>query len=607
MKQFPKRSEVKPEHCWDLTAIFKTPAEAAAAEAETLEAGNAFVEKYEGEVQKIDDPKELVSFIQAMQDLQVGISRVFAYHYLGYNVDMKNPELRNNVMRIRMKFQDLGSRMSFVENELALLPVELLEKAKEEGPQFATFFQDLIDWRPHRLDPATESALAHLAPTLTASSELYSTVKFNDMSFPDFEANGKTYPLSYVLYENNYSYDPDTAVRRESFKHFSETLGKYRNITAAIYNHRIQYEKQMADLRGFDSVFDYLLWDQKVDRELYDRQIDVIMDAFKGPMRRYAKLIQKVHGLDTLYFSDLKLPLDPDFSAEVTPEQAKEKVAEALSAMGDEYRDMLLPAFDERWLDFAQNDGKSTGGFAMPVRGAHPYILLNWDGGMAEVFTLIHELGHAGQFLMSQAHNEPVQDDMSMYSVEAPSTFHETLLAYSLSQDAKEKNDPRYERWIWSLFVGNTYYHNFVTHLHEAAYQREVYKLVDEGRAVTADMLDEIFKGVLEAFWGDTVVLDPGAERTWMRQPHYYSGLYSYTYSAGLTIGTEMFQRLNREGPEVLADWRKFLAAGGSLRPVEQAQLAGVDITTDAPLKRTIDYVDGLIRRMEELTEELGK
>lgn len=607
MQQFPKRSEVNPAHCWDLNAIFETPEAAAAAEEKAIQEGNAFVEQYEGQVQKIDNAKDLIAFILAMQDLNVKISRLFAYHYLGYNVDMKNPKLRENVMRIQMKFQELTSKMSFIDNELATLPVELLEAAQKEAPEFATYLQDLIDWRPHRLDPKTESALAHLAPTLTASSELYSTVKFNDMTFPDFEVDGKTYPLSYVLYENNYAYDPDTKVRRESFKHFSETLEKYRNITAAIYNHRIQYEKQMADLRGFDSVFDYLLWDQKVDRDLYDRQIDVIMKELAGPMRRYAKLLQKVHGLDTLYFSDLKLPLDPGYSEEVTPEGAKEKIEDALAAMGDEYRDMLLPAFEERWLDFAQNDGKSTGGFAMPVHGAHPYILLNWDGGMSEVFTLIHELGHAGQFLLSQAHNEPLQDDMSMYSVEAPSTFHETLLAYSLSQAAKEQNDPRYERWIWSLFIGNTYYHNFVTHLHEAAYQREVYKLVDEGQPVTADILDKIFKEVLEQFWGDTVVLDPGAERTWMRQPHYYSGLYSYTYSAGLTIGTEMFQRLNEKGPEVLADWKKFLAAGGSLRPVEQAKLAGVDITTDQPLKRTIQYIDELISRMEELTEEIEK
>ena len=154
--------------------------------------------------------------------------------------------------------------------------------------------------------------------------------------------------------------------------------------------------------------------------------------------------------------------------------------------------------------------------------------------------------------------------------------------------------------------ISNTYYHNFVTHLLEAAYQREVYKLVDRGEAVPAETLNEIYKNVLKKFWGDEVELTEGCELTWMRQPHYYMGLYSYSYSASLTIATQVMKRIRKEGQPAVDDWKKTLAAGGTVAPVEFAKMAGVDVTTDAALLDTIDYIGGIIDEIEELNKELN-
>lgn len=189
-----------------------------------------------------------------------------------------------------------------------------------------------------------------------------------------------------------------------------------------------------------------------------------------------------------------------------------------------------------------------------------------------------------------------------MYCVEAPSTCHELLLATSMLEEAKSDRD---KLLVLSNIIANTYYHNFVTHLHEGAFQREVYRRAMEGESFTATDFHEIFRQVLTDFWGDDVVLDPGAERTWMRQPHYYDGLYSYTYSASLTISTTALLKIQAEGQSAIDGWLKFLASGSTMAPIDQIRLAGVDVSTDEPLQKTIAYVDSLVDQVADLAEKV--
>jgi len=214
---------------------------------------------------------------------------------------------------------------------------------------------------------------------------------------------------------------------------------------------------------------------------------------------------------------------------------------------------------------------------------------------------LIHELGHAGQGILSNENNVLTASDPSLYLIEAPSTFNELLLSDYLSEQAEE---PRMERSVISKMISKTYFHNFVTHLLEAAYQREVYRLVDNGKGFDADTLGQLKRQVLEDFWGDAVEIEAGAELTWMRQVHYYMGLYPYTYSAGLTIATQAFLKI-KNGESDVSNWLDFLALGGSKSPVEAAKVANVDIETDQALTDTISYLNESIDRMIELSNQL--
>ena len=211
-------------------------------------------------------------------------------------------------------------------------------------------------------------------------------------------------------------------------------------------------------------------------------------------------------------------------------------------------------------------------------------------------------MGHVGHFILAQQNNNILEEECSLYFIEAPSTANEMLLSNYLLQ---KNDDARFKRWVLSSMISNTYFHNFVTHLLEAAYQREVYLAVDKGELMGASDYSNIKREILEKFWGDAVEINEGAELTWMRQPHYYMGLYPYTYSAGLTISTQISQRILKEGENAVNDWLKVLKSGGTKTAQELAQMAGVDISTDKPLLDTIDFIGNIITQLEELTEKL--
>ncbi|GIN57092.1 oligoendopeptidase F [Lederbergia ruris] len=600
VKSLPARAEVKVEETWNLGDLFESEEAYEQAVVAVKEEADTFTNTYKGTIQ---DAVSAIKALEAYQRLQELLIPIRTYVSLSVSGDQTNDQAQMRSGKFGSLAAKIASQTSFVMSELSELSTETLQQASQQSDDFSTLFEKTIKEKPYQLDPEVEKALAAFSSTFQAPYSLYNTTKLVDMKFPDFSVDGQNYPLSYGSFEGSWESEPDTAKRRSAFDAFSTKLRDYQHTTAKTYDMHLQAEKTTSDLRGYNSVIDYLLMRQDVDRSLYNRQIDVIMKELAPHMRRYAKLLQKIYQLDQMTFADLKVPVDPTYEPTVTIEKSKEYIDDALTIMGEDYIHMVNRAYSERWIDFAQNTGKSTGAFCSSPYGKHPYILISWTGSMEDVFVLAHELGHAGHFYNAHQHQNAFTARPSMYFIEAPSTMNEMLMANHLLANS---NDPRFKRWVLSSIISRTYYHNFVTHLLEAAYQRKVYDLIDEGGNVNATILNDLKRGVLEEFWGDAVVMNEGAELTWMRQPHYYMGLYPYTYSAGLTISTEMAKRVLKEGKPAVNDWLSVLQAGGSKNPVELAKMAGIDITTDKPLRDTIAYIGELIEQIEQLTEEIG-
>ncbi|WP_414839605.1 oligoendopeptidase F [Carnobacterium sp. TMP28] len=598
-EKLKNRADVLEELTWDLTALYETTEDFQKAIEEMKAATDKFCRDYE---EQLNDAKTIGSALKEYEQIMQSASLINHYAFLPEAADITNPANTELSRFVNNLLAEINTQLSFFDSELIGNDSDILQQVAQIEPSFAAYIRHIKEKKSIQLDPSVEKALAQLGPVLNAPESIYEQARLADMDFGNFTVDGKEYSLSFVSYEEYYMYHSDTAIRRAAFDKFSAVLANYQNAVAETYYTQVQKEKTLATMRGFDSVFDYLLFDQEVDRDLYNRQIDTIMDDLAPIMQKYITHVKEENKLDKMTYADLKIDLDSTYSLNVTVEESKELVADALSVLGQDYVDLILKAYPERWVDFVQNKGKSTGGFCTNPYGKHPYVLMSWTNQLSDVYTLIHEFGHAGQAILSANANSILGEEPSLYLIEAPSTFNELLLTDLLKRNS---TDARKERFALTNMLTNTYFHNFITHLLEAAYQREVYQLVDAGKSFDAAKLSEIKKAVLTKFWGDAVEINPGAELTWMRQSHYYMGLYSYTYSAGLTIATQAFLRIKKEGQPAIQEWLEFLALGDQYEPAKAALVAGVDITTTKPLDDTINYLANSVDRIIELSKEI--
>ena len=593
------RKDVPVNETWDLSLIFAAEADFEAAVEKAKALADTLEKTYKN---ALTTPESIAGCLALYEELEILLYQTTSYTSLAVSVDYTDTEAQKKDAKMTALAAEIGSRLSFIESEIADAPEELIRAAMDKTGRAKHYLAEILREKPHRLSAETEKVLAALSPVFNAPYDIYHMTKLADMKFGSFTVNGREYPLGYSLFEDEYEYEADTDVRRAAFRAFSDKLRESENTTAATYNTYLTQQRIMAKQRGFADMFEADLFTDHVTREMYDRQIDLITEKLAPAMRKYARLVGKMNKLDRVTFADLKLPLDAEFDPRVTIGESREYVRSALSVLGQDYADMVDEAYDKRWIDFARNVGKETGGFCSSPYGCNSYILLSWNNRMADVFTIAHELGHAGHFRLCNGAQSLFDTNVSGYLIEAPSTMNELLLA----QDLLRKNtDKRFRRWVLSSLIGHTYYHNFVTHLREAWYQREAMNIIEQGGAVNAETLSGIFRKNLETFWGDAVELTEGCELTWMRQPHYYMGLYSYTYSAGLTLATQAALNIAAEGESAVARWRAMLEAGSTRDPLGLAAIAGIDLSTPDALEHTIAYISGIIDEIAALTEEI--
>ncbi|MFV8830514.1 oligoendopeptidase F [Alkalihalobacterium sp. APHAB7] len=591
------RTDAPLEQTWDLSDLF-TSDKAWEAELNQLHEEAKKVTQFKG---KLGESAEvLLACLEAQDELLQRTIRAATYAHLNTSVDGTNPTYQANASHASSTVASIDAALSFVQSEILDLPEGMVEEflSKEAGLNtYRKTLTELLETQPHRLSPETEAILASLGEVLDGPFSIYSRSKTADMQFdPIIDEQGEEQHVSLALYETYYEQSSNTAERRKAYASYTKTLNQYKNTFAATYATEVKKQVVMARERNYKSVTDMLLQPQQVTQEMYHNILDVIQTELAPHMRRFAKLKQRVFGLDKMYLCDLKAPLDPEYNPDVTYDEAAQEVLEALEVMGPEYMEIMTKAINERWVDYADTVGKRSGAFCSSPYGVHPYILMTWAGKMRSAFTLAHELGHAGHFALAGRYQRYHNTRPSLYFIEAPSTLNEMLLSHSL---LAKSTDPR-KRLAVIVQVLGTYYHNYVTHLLEGEMQRRVYAHAEAGKPITANVLCDLKGAVLSDFWGDTVEVDEGARLTWMRQPHYYMGLYPYTYAAGLTVSTAVAQMIQEEGPPAAERWMEVLKAGGTKKPLELMKMAGIDMTSPEPIRNTVQFVGSLIDELEK-------
>ncbi|MBA4343157.1 MAG: oligoendopeptidase F [Methylibium sp.] len=596
MKTRLSREQVSVEFTWNLDDLFVSEA-AWDLEYQAVDEARYTLNAFQGQLSGA--AQMLLACLSAVETLRTRLMRVASFAHLRNAQDGSNPQYQAAMARVSALQARVDASTAFVDAEILAFPDGLLEQfmAAEAGlADFQRMLNDLLDLRPHRLDADTERVLASLGEVLNAPYMIYSRSKSGDMQFAPFtDAAGTVYENSFNGFESNFETHSDTHVRRGAWASFSAGLKAYKQTYSATFATEVNKNIAMARLRKYRSTEEYLLQPHKIPHTVYNNILDIIQAELAPHMQRYARLRRRVLGLDKLLYCDIKAPLDPDFNPHMSYEDGCKLILDSLAVMGPQYCNFARHTMEQRWVDRADNIGKSSGAFCASPYGVHPYILITWSNTMRNVFTLAHELGHGGHFGLAMQHQRFVNTRPAMPFVEAPSIMNEMLLAQHILGQSQET---RMRRSVIMQVLG-TYHHNFVTHLLEAELQRQVYALAEAGGSITAAVLNERKGQILAKFWGDTVEIDDGARMTWMRQPHYYMGLYPYTYSVGLVASTAMSLLVQKEGQAAVQRWLEVLKAGGTHTPLDLMRMAGIDMDSPQPIHDAVAYVGRLIDELE--------
>ncbi len=590
------RADVPVELTWNLDDLFASAA-SWEAELEALDAARAEVHRYQGRLG--ESAATLLGCLDAVEMLQQRLMRAGTFAHLRNAQDGTNAEYQAALGRVDALSARLEASIAFVDAEILDLPDGTVHRFLAQDSALAAHrvhLQDLLELKPHRLSADAERVLASLGEVLEAPWMIYHRSKASDLQFASFtDAQDTTHPNSVNLYEWTYEAHPDVSVRRGAWSSFGAGLRAYQHTWAATLATEVNKNVVLARLRNYPSTEEYLLQEHKVPLAFYTNILQTIQAEVAPHMRRYARLRQRVLGLDKLLYCDIKAPLDAEFEPKISYDDARTLILDSLVCMGPEYVQLVRTVLEQRWVDRADNIGKSSGAFCATPYGVHPYILMTWADSMRNTFVLAHELGHGAHFSLAMKHQRYVNTRPAMPFVESPSIMHEMLLARHI---LAQSSDGRMRRSVIMQVLG-TYHHNFVTHLLEAELQHRVYAQAEAGQAVTAQLLNQCKGEILAGFWGDAVEIDDGARMTWMRQPHYYLGLYPYTYSVGLVAATAMAGKVAAEGEPAVQRWLQVLKSGGTLGPMELLQLAGIDLSSPAPIRTAVAYVGSLVDELE--------
>ncbi len=596
-----KRSELPAEMTWDLSDLFKSR------EDFRQENQALFALCKELNIVKkhpFSNGKELFQHLELISNFSERIAQLKTYTRLKIYEDYTNVNNRSDNILADSLFGQFLAIKSSLETRIAFKPKPEIARLVKEEPKlkkYHPFLKRIQEKKPHLLSLDSELALAKLYNLFKSPSKIYEISKSTDLKLSSFlNDKDEILPNSISLYMMNYEQSSSYEIRGRAYQSLVKGLKSYENTYAATLATYIRGQVALAKIRKYKSATHMLLDYQGVNVQIHENQINTTYRELAPHMQRFARLKQKALGLKELRFCDLKASIAPQSELDISYDYAKETIIQSLGILGDEYQSFIRTAFEKRWIDYADNIGKTPEGVCITNYSVHPYIILTMQNSIRSITVLAHELGHAGVSVFRDKELVPLNFVNKLYLREAPSTMNELLVGKYLIDNASSKS----LKIVAILHLLKTYYHNFVTHLLEAEFLRRVFNHAENDRPLTAEVFKRIKLAVLKGFWGDAVGIDDDASLTWMRQNHYYGNLRPYIYSAGQTIATNVLLQIEANKAEGVACWIRFLKGLKSSGVDELLNMINIDMTKPEPVKKAIDFIGSLITEVERLFDQ---
>ena len=587
---YQSRDEIDERYRWDLSSIYADD-EAFLAALEEAKGCATKLAAYRGKISQ--SPEELLAYLQLSDEAGVELGKLVNYAQRKLDEDTRKATYQDYSAQVISVYTEVSSATSWFAPELLKLDDAQMEQFFVACPELELYRRALhmvFRQRGHILGDAEEELLARAQDMAMQPEHIFSLFSDADLTFEDaIDAQGETHPVTHGSYVPLMMSD-DRVLRKSAYASLYAAYEQFRNTAAATLGAQAKQLKFYTDARKYPTALEYCLDQNEVPTEVYTNLISCVHEHL-APMHKYVELRKQVLGVDELHFYDLYVPIVEDVDMEFTYEEACDLILEALEPLGEGYLEIVREGLSKRWIDVYETPGKRSGAYSAGGYGMHPVILMNFQGQLDDVFTLIHEMGHSIHTYLSCKTQPSVYSDYVIFVAEVASTVNEALLTQHL---LKTRTDPRERAYILNHFLEQfkgTLYRQTMFAEFELAFN----KIAARGEGITAEALGEIYRELNASYYGPDIVVDDQIAVEWARIPHFYYQYYVYQYATGFSAAIALSNRILKEGASAVADYLGFLSGGSSKTPIELLKGAGVDMTTPEPTAQALAYFDELV------------
>ncbi len=595
----PERTEIAEPYTWDLTHFYSSTDEWKA----ERDACAAVVEKMVDWRGKItESPAQLAAFLKQQEDLVQQLERVFAYAMLMNDQDTRQSEPQGLLQEARNLSVKLGESLAWAEPELLGMPDGQLMKWCKETPELQIYehsFENMLRQQKYVLSAREEEILAMTGKMSGVPRGAFGALTNTDMSFPTIlDEEGNEVELSEGRY-SKFMQSKDRRVRKDAFKGTLGAYLEYKTTIAALLAGSIEKDVFYARVRGYDSALHAALVPDNVPVAVYKNLIGTIHEHLPK-LHRYMEIRRKQLGIDKVHLYDTFLPLVNTEPPQIAYDDAVALIITALEPLGTEYLNPMKKGFASRWIDVYETKGKRSGAYSLGIYSRHPNILLNYNDTYNEMFTVAHEMGHSMHSWFTTHNQPPVYGDYPIFLAEVASTCNEVILSDHLRKHAKDKEEKLYLVNLDLESIRGT----VINQTMWAEFEMLTHAYAEEGKPLTYDSLAEIYRGLVQKYFGPAYEHDDEVDGYWTRIPHFYRGFYVYKYATSYCASVALAKRVLSGDPEKITAYRDFLKAGSSAYPIEILQAAGVDMNTPEPIQATMELFGELLAELEGLLAE---
>ena len=593
-----KREEQNLADCWALEDLF-------ASDEQWEKAVEEFPEKmrhFSGFAGHLgEDGETILKAMQTLDDLNCAFERIYVYANQKYHQDTGNGKYQEMAARTARMSAQLEHAAAFVEPELLAVPSGRLETffAEEAGLEaYRRKIGESLRMKAHILSEELERVLAMTGEMARTPENVFSMFQNADLKFGELTVDGNKEVLTqgnYVRFLEN----EDRQVRKQAFRMFLGRYREFQNTLAAVYGGNLAGDIFSSRMRKYPSCLEMALDGGNIPTSVYTQLIEAVHDHLKL-MYRYVRLRKRALKVEELHMYDVYVPLAKPTSQNIPFSEAKEIVKEGLAILGDDYVKLLEEGFSNRWIDVYENEGKRGGAYSWGAYGTHPYVLLNYQENLNNVFTLAHEMGHALHSYYSDHHQPYTYAGYRIFVAEVASTCNEALLIHHLLDKASGREEKAYLiNYFLDQFKGTIYRQTMFAEFELLAHQK-----AERGEGITAQGLSEMYYTLNKKYFGEDMVSDPEIALEWARIPHFYTPFYVYQYATGFAAAIAISSRILSGEPGAVEDYKKFLSGGSSMDCIDLLKLAGVDMTSKEPVDRALEVFGEYLDKLEMLMDE---